>query len=162
MEYVEVKLSFVNGKGDCKNVRFYLEKLTHEALFDESVSEEERQTFLVNEYHEYAREQNRKRKFIQVDEDYFNTVADESEDLNNIGKYDDLHIAISMLTDRQKEFIRLKFYENKSQEEIARMYGISKQSVCDSMRRIYASLKKHLCENGKSSELPRTLSFFLT
>lgn len=152
MEYVEVKLSFINHKGERKNVRFYLEKMTYEALLDESVSEEERQAFLVNEYHEYAREQNRKRKFKQVDEDYFNTVADESEDLNNIGKYDDLHIAISMLTDRQKEFIRLKFYENKSQEEIARMYGISKQSVCDSMRRIYVSLKKHLCENEKNSD----------
>lgn len=152
MEYVEVKLSFINDKGERKNVRFYLEKMTYEALLDESVSEEERQVFLVNEYHEYAREQNRKRKFKQVDEDYFNTVADESEDLNNIGKYDDLHIAISMLADRQKEFIRLKFYENKSQEEIARMYGISKQSVCDSMRRIYASLKKHLCGNKKSSD----------
>lgn len=152
MEYVEVKLSFINDKRERKNVRFYLEKMTYEALLDESVSEEERQVFLVNEYHEYAREQNRKRKFKQVDEDYFNTVADESEDLNNIGKYDDLHIAISMLTERQKEFIRLKFYENKSQEEIARMYGISKQSVCDSMRRIYVSLKKHLCGNEKSSD----------
>lgn len=152
MEYVEVKLSFINKKGERKNVRFYMEKLTYESLFDERISEEERQTYLENEYHEYAREQNRKRKFKQVDEDYFNTVADEAGDLNNIGKYDDLHIAISMLTDRQKEFVRLKFYDNKSQEEIARMYGISKQSVCDSMRRIYASLKKIILENEKNSD----------
>ena len=144
---VLVKLSFINKKGERKNVQFYMDKLTYEALNDKSVTEQMRQQYLVDEYHEILRERNRSRKFCDVDEVFLKNIEYECEELSNPGKYDDLHMAISMLTDRQREFVHLKFYENKTQEEIAQIYGISKQSVSDSMRRIYASLKKQIQDN---------------
>lgn len=144
---VLVKLSFVNKRGEKKNVQFYMDKLTYESLQDETVTEEMRQAYLVDEYHESLRERNRSRKYCDVDEGFLKNIEYECEELSNPGKYDDLHMAISMLTERQREFVYLKFYENKTQEEIAQIYGISKQSVSDSMRRIYASLKKQIQEN---------------
>ena len=50
--------------------------------------------------------------------------------------------ALTYLTDRQRTFIRLIFFEEKTQEEVAHQFGISKQAVRNAMARIYASLKK--------------------
>lgn len=52
--------------------------------------------------------------------------------------------AIAQLTERQQEMVRLVFFENKTQAEVAEHFGIAKQSMSDAMKRIYATLKKIL------------------
>ena len=51
-----------------------------------------------------------------------------------------LYEAISKLTLRQQEFVRLIFFEGKTQEEVRKEYGIAKSSMGEAMDRIYATL----------------------
>mgnify|MGYP000002236638 FL=1 len=55
-----------------------------------------------------------------------------------------LYEAISKLTLRQQEFVRLIFFEGKTQEEVRKEYGIAKSSMGEAMDRIYATLRKFL------------------
>ena len=64
---VEVKLDFINKKGELKHVKFWMDKQTYEMLFDESINEEIRHQYLVDEYHEYERERYYNRKFVSFD-----------------------------------------------------------------------------------------------
>lgn len=66
---IEVKLDFINKKGQLKHVKFYMNKQTYEMLFDKSISEEVRHQYLVDEYHEYERERYYRRKFISLNND---------------------------------------------------------------------------------------------
>ncbi len=55
-----------------------------------------------------------------------------------------LHKAIAELTPRQQEMVRMVYYEGKTQECIADIFGISEQAVSNAMARIYASMEKKL------------------
>ena len=59
-------------------------------------------------------------------------------------EYANLHQAIAMLTERQQEMVRLIFFEGKSQEAVAKLYGVEKQAISNAMQRIYAQLEKKL------------------
>ena len=58
-----------------------------------------------------------------------------------------LYKAISQLTPRQQEMIRMIYFESKTQEEVARIFEIDGSSVRHAMQRIYTRLKKILEEN---------------
>ena len=60
-QQVEVLLDFINKKGQLKHVKFWMDKQTYEILKDESISEEIRHQYLIDEYHEYERERYHKR-----------------------------------------------------------------------------------------------------
>ena len=55
-EQVEVRLDFINNKGKLKHVKFYMDEQSYKSLFDKSISEEVRNKYLVDVYHEYERE----------------------------------------------------------------------------------------------------------
>ena len=55
--------------------------------------------------------------------------------------------AIAQLTPRQQEMVRLRFYEGKSQEEIAKIFNIDGSSARHAMKRILATMKKFLEKN---------------
>lgn len=55
-----------------------------------------------------------------------------------------LYEAISKLTARQQEFVRLIFFDGKTQEEVRKEYGLAKSSMCEAMERIYATLRKNI------------------
>lgn len=59
----------------------------------------------------------------------------------------ELYAAIAKLTPRQKELVRLIYFEEKTQEEVAVSLSMSKQAVSNAMQRIYASLQKFLEKN---------------
>lgn len=147
----EVKLDFINKKGEEKKVKFYMDKQTYEMLFDESITEEIRHQYLVDEYHEYERERYYKRRFVSFDvemaesldliEDRTISSEDKYEiDLNNKV----IHDAIKKLTPRQQEIVRLLYWEGKSQKELCERYGISKQAINNALVKIYNKLKKFL------------------
>ena len=58
-----------------------------------------------------------------------------------------LHKAIKTLTPRQQEMVRLVYFDNLPQEDVARHLGVSKQAISNAMARIYATLKKNMEKN---------------
>ncbi len=55
-----------------------------------------------------------------------------------------IHKAMDKLTPRQREMVKMVYFEEMSQDEVARYYGISKQAVSNAMERIYSSMRKFL------------------
>lgn len=55
-----------------------------------------------------------------------------------------VHKALRQLNPRQQAMVQMVFFEDKSQDEVAEYFGISKQAVSNAMQRIYAALKKIL------------------
>ena len=58
-----------------------------------------------------------------------------------------VHRAIAKLTPRQQEIVRLVFFEGKTREEVASLYGVDGSAIRHAMQRIFASLKKFLEKN---------------
>lgn len=59
-------------------------------------------------------------------------------------EYARLREAIRQLRPRQREMIRMMYFEGKTQEEVRKYYGIAKSSMAEAVDRIYAALKKFL------------------
>ncbi len=62
-------------------------------------------------------------------------------------EYAALHKAISQLTPRQQEMVRMIYFDGKSQEEVCAVYGVTKSAVSHAMERIYEALRKILEKN---------------
>lgn len=75
-----------------------------------------------------------------VETDYIEAETTQEEKLN-------LHKAIKKLTPRQQEIVKLIYFEGKTQEEVAKKYGVDKSAVSHAMQRIYSTLKKFLTKN---------------
>lgn len=58
-----------------------------------------------------------------------------------------VHKAIRQLNPRQQAMVQMVFFKDKSQDEVAEHFGISKQAISNAMQRIYAALKKILEKN---------------
>ncbi|MBQ4268928.1 MAG: sigma-70 family RNA polymerase sigma factor [Clostridia bacterium] len=58
-----------------------------------------------------------------------------------------VHKAISQLTPRQQEIVKMIYFEGKTQEEVREYYGIAKSSMSGALQRILASLKIFFEEN---------------
>lgn len=151
---VEVKLDFINKKGELKHVKFWMDKQTYEMLFDESISEEIRHQYLVDEYHEYERERYHKRKIVSFDSEMAEALdLIEDTSISSVDRYEmDLNNkmiqeAIKKLTLRQQEIVKLIYWEGKSQKDLCEIYGVSKQAINNALDRIYNTLKKFLKKN---------------
>lgn len=149
---VEVKLDFINKKGELKHVKFWMDKQTYEMLLDESISDEIRHQYLVDEYHEYERERYHNRKFVSFDSEMAEALdlIEDSTSISSEDKYDiDLNNnlikeAIKKLTPRQQEMVRLLYWEGKSQKDLCEIYGVKKQTISDAVKRIHDTLRKNL------------------
>ncbi len=58
-----------------------------------------------------------------------------------------MQLVLQQLNLRQQEMVQMVFYDGRSQDEVAKHFGISKQAVSNAMKRIYAALKKILEKN---------------
>lgn len=148
---VEVNLDFVNKKKEEKHVKFYMDKKTYEILFDESISEEIRHQYLVDEYHAYERERYYRRKFVSFDSEMaqsLNLIEDTSisskDRYENEVRYNNLKAAINMLSFRQKEIITKVYFENMKQIEVSKALDVSKEFVSKTLSKAIANLKKIL------------------
>ena len=142
----KVNFKFINDKREEKEVVFYMDKQSYEMITDPSIDEETRQWYLSYEYHEYERERSFKRKHPLVDIDTLEIIDPVFDEYNY-----DLEIiekCISKLNQRQKKMLKMKFFDGKNQKEIAEELKISKQSVSDSMHRIYQTLKKYITKEN--------------
>lgn len=61
-------------------------------------------------------------------------------------EYMNLYAAITTLTQRQQEMVRMIYFEGKSQEEVSTIFGVTKSAISHAMERIYDSLRKQLQE----------------
>ena len=66
----------------------------------------------------------------------------ESERQDEIKKQ--VHKAIRQLNPRQQAMVQMIFFEEKSQDDVAAYFGISKSAVSHATERIFATLKKYL------------------
>lgn len=152
---VEVKLDFINNKGELKHVKFWMDKQTYEMLFDESINEEIRHQYLVDEYHEYERERYHNRKFVSFDSEMAVSLdlIEDSTSISSEDRYEiELHNkiiqdALKKLTPRQQEMVRLLYWEGKSQKDLCEIYGVSKQAISNALDRIHNTLKKFIKKN---------------
>lgn len=55
-----------------------------------------------------------------------------------------VHKAIRQLNPRQQAMVQMVFFEDKSQDDVAAYFGISKSAVSHATARIFATLKKYL------------------
>ena len=65
----------------------------------------------------------------------------EKEELNKR-----IHNALGRLKPRQQQMITMLFFEGKTQEEVARTFGVTQQAISDSLQRVLAKLKNFLEE----------------
>lgn len=142
MEKKLVKLEFINKRNELKKVQFYMDKQTYEMLMDDSISSEERQKYLVDEYHEYEREKYYKRKIVRLEEEQIDYSLSPEEKCIKNQEEDAFFFFINKLNPRQKEIIKLIYFERKTQEEVARIFNVSKSAINQSLKRIYKKIKK--------------------
>ena len=142
MEKKLVKLEFINKRNELKKVQFYMDKQTYEMLMDDSISSEERQKYLVDEYHEYEREKYYKRKIVRLEEEQIDYSLSPEENCIKNQEKDAFFFFINKLNPRQKEIIKLIYFEGKTQEEVARIFNVSKSAINQSLKRIYKKIKK--------------------
>lgn len=147
-DLIEVKLDFINKKGQMKHVKFFMDKITYNVLQDPSIEESVRHQYLIDEYHEYEREKFYRRKFVSFDIEMAESLDLLSDDMSHKdSSYDDaqkekIYKALACLTERQREIVRYLYWDGKSQKEICDIYGIKKQAVSDSVKRIKMKLRK--------------------
>ena len=53
----------------------------------------------------------------------------------------ELYVAIASLTPRQKELVRLIYFENKTQDDVAEIWNVSQQAVSKALGKILTKLK---------------------
>ncbi len=56
----------------------------------------------------------------------------------------DLHIAIAQLTPRQQQLVKMIYFDEKSQEEVANLLGISQSTISLTLKKAIENLKKLL------------------
>ena len=132
----------MNKRNELKKVQFYMDKQTYEMLMDDSISNEERQKYLVDEYHEYEREKYYKRKIVRLEEEQIDYSLSPEEKCIKNQEEDAFFFFINKLNPRQKEIIKLIYFEGKTQEEVARIFNVSKSAINQSLKRIYKKIKK--------------------
>lgn len=137
-----VKLEFINRNNELKKVQFYMDKQTYEMLMDDSISNEERQKYLIDEYHEYERERYYERKIVKINEDEIDYSPSPEEQCIKNQEEKEFFSFLNLLNTRQKELIKLIYFENKTQEQVAKQFNVSKSAINQSLKRIYKKIKK--------------------
>lgn len=84
---------------------------------------------------------------VEIEDKNSDIESDYIEQETTKEEYAELHKAIRQLTPRQQEMVKLVYFEGKTQEEVAKKYGVDKSAVSHAMQRIYATLKKFLATN---------------
>ncbi len=136
---VKVNLEFKNKKGEEKKVYFYMDKETYEILQDETISEEERKRYLIEEYHEYERERYYHRHNILMEESTLETLREEREEKD----YFELLRVISTLSKEEQEIVTRIYWKKETQAELCRRYQKKKQKMSDWVKKIHKKIKNN-------------------
>jgi len=125
-----IRRDFISFPSDVKN---YLYKSFRLAIFKKAASTGKNEEYLDSESYPFS-------VTLTIEDDL---IAGEENDALKTK----LQSTIAALTDRQKEAIFLKFYENLSYEEIAEVMGISVKATYKLMARSLNFLKDNLSKD---------------
>ena len=78
-------------------------------------------------------------------------LGQEDSGFTDFEKNDMLRRAMATLDERQREVIRLRFFEGKGQREVAQHIGVSQMTVSRVERQALASLREALTEGEKEA-----------
>ena len=81
---------------------------------------------------------------VEIEDKRSDVEANYIEQETQKEEYEKLHAAIATLTPRQQEMVRLIYFEDKTQEEVAQIFGIDSSSVRHALKRIKDALRKKL------------------
>lgn len=146
-KFKKVFLTFINKKGEVKKVNFYIDRYVYHLLNDKSVSKEFRQKFLVYEYHEYEKERIRKRKEKVFKNEFIKSIdniADSKKINNEEFKNENLKQALLSLNERERKIVKMIYFEDKKQTEVAEYFKVSKSAINQQLNRIIKKIKKFL------------------
>ena len=73
--------------------------------------------------------------------------ADPFGDVEREDEAEEVRQAVASLNARQRELVRLYFYEKKTQVEIAAIFGVERSCIVKQLQTIYGKLKKLLEKN---------------
>ena len=130
-KYVEVQTSFLNKKKQLKKVKLYIDERTYKAINDPSVSKEERERYLKEEYYVYIKEKKYYRK----------TTLLEKECVYEIKNDDEYDYLVSCLNEEEKQLMDMLYKEGLKQKDVSTLFCISKQAVSKKTKKILE--KKH-------------------
>lgn len=145
-EKVKIVLSFVNKRGENKNVKFYIDKCFFDLISNDSLDEKYKQEILIDEYHRIERERKQNKKILKnnlscndIIDNSFVSIDDQifkQEIKNKILSY------LNGLSYKQRKVIYMIFYEGKRKVDVARELNISKSAVSITYKRAIKNLKK--------------------
>ena len=145
-EKVKIVLSFVNKRGENKNVKFYIDKCFFDLISNDSLDEKYKQEILIDEYHRIERERKQNKKILKYNlscndiiDNSFVSIDDQifkQEIKNKILSY------LNGLSYKQRKVIYMIFYEGKRKVDVARELNISKSAVSITYKRAIKNLKK--------------------
>lgn len=81
-------------------------------------------------------------RYIDTEQDF--TILCEIQDFIDLIQNEELAAGLRRLTDRQRQAIRLRFWEGYQCQEIAAMFGCSPAAVTNLMRRAFKQLRIYL------------------
>lgn len=138
-----VNLDFINKKGELKHVKFWMDKQSYEMT--SFLSEEERYDYLVEEYRDFCREQNYKKRNITFSKieskihSNLNCNTDDAKELFFVTDDYDLYeselanMAIEKLekylTEEEMKIYICYYHLNKSKVEIAEEMNVSEGTI---------------------------------
>ena len=88
-------------------------------------------------------------RFTKSEDTYYEKCSslDEMYEESGFEPADDNPNPEEQFIESEQAMVQMVFFEDKSQDEVAEYFGISKQAVSNAMQRIYAALKKILEKN---------------
>jgi RNA polymerase sigma factor (sigma-70 family) len=134
--------TIVTKKGETKIVYVNVDDETARVL-EEANDEYFRRIYLEEKYKCQKIDRKETRRHISLEYLYEQGIDFETDPIENFEKQIDIKEGISDLTSSQREVINLYFFEDKTQEQIAQIYGISESVVRCRLKKIYAQLRKN-------------------
>ena len=104
----------------------------------------------IEKYHEYENEKHAERRYELCDEEtleeisYHKNKNSYEEDLNTQMEISELRDAIKTLSKRYQTIIDLIYFKGMTQQEVADLFGVTKQAINKLLNKIYSKLREKI------------------
>lgn len=145
----KISTTILTKTGEKKVISIYIDDET-EQMLKEQCDEVFIHEYIIEEYKSQLIERKETRRHVSFDylsqqgHDFESSEVDPVDAVQNADKLSEIAKAIAKLTLEQQEVVRLIYYENKTQVEVAEMKGVHKTAINKQLQRALAQLKKFL------------------
>lgn len=145
---VKVSLTFVNKKGEKKTVGFEMDEKYYKDLQHSSITAEQREECMLAEYRMYCKEKKIKRKTQSINSFYKQDgelLIDSGEEKIKTLTYAEEKVKeiFKILTEDERQIILWLYYDNLTQDEVAKKLNISHQAVSKRLSKIFEKVRNH-------------------